>query len=302
MTTTNSTAADPAPSSAQLLTTTTSGVDNLALWNSYRTPDASACKNFNRSGGFTGTATNACYLIRCATEAWGPMGGNWGIRIADEKIIEGATQIWKEMPMVDKVYVIRAELFYPGGIVPAYGQTTLCGINKYGPFTDEEAPKKSLTDALTKALSWLGFASDIHMGLWDDNKHTNRPGQRDDNGQRAGSGSRQPQGQARASQSRTAPQAAASSAPAAAPAAPPSAEAATLSQARKACLDAGLTRDGAAAAAMELTNGQSQAFSAIPAHLLSRMASEGVPAETIARWNAAGAAAAQQQQQQQVAA
>ena len=43
----------------------------------------------------------------------------------------------------------------------------------FGPFTDEEAPKKSLTDALSKAMSWLGFAADIHLGRWDDNKYVN---------------------------------------------------------------------------------------------------------------------------------
>jgi hypothetical protein len=49
-----------------------------------------------------------------------------------------------------------------------FGQTTFVGSNKYGPFTDEEAPKKSLTDATTKALSMLGFGGDIFTGLYDD--------------------------------------------------------------------------------------------------------------------------------------
>ena len=43
------------------------------------------------------------------------------------------------------------------GEVTHFGQTTFVGANKHGLFTDEEAPKKSLTDATNKALSMLGF-------------------------------------------------------------------------------------------------------------------------------------------------
>ena len=210
--------------------------DNLAIWNSNRTPDRSATKEFKRSGGFNGTAINAVYLIRCATELWGPMGGAWGIRVVDEKIIEGATHVIGDNMFTDKVYVIRAELYYPGGTVPSYGQTIFAGVNKYGPYTDEEAPKKTLTDALTKALSWLGFASDIHMGLWDDNKHVNNQ---------------------------------------------------VLAEARKRAIAAGLTPAGAAAAALELTQGASQSFNEIPSAVLQRIASAGLSAETVSKWNGA---------------
>ena len=145
--------------------------NNLELWNKVRTPDPGATKAFSRSGGFKGTATNAVYLIQKATELWGPMGGNWGVDIVEDKTIQGAPIILVDGgPVVgyELLHVIRINLRHPGGIVPGYGQTMLVGKNKYGTFTDEEAPKKSLTDALTKALSWLGFAADIHMGLWDD--------------------------------------------------------------------------------------------------------------------------------------
>lgn len=150
--------------------------NNLELWNKVRTPDPGATKSFSRTGGFKGTATNAVYLIQKATELWGPMGGNWGVDIVEDKTIQGAPIILVEGgPVVghELLHVIRINLRHPGGVVPGYGQTMLVGKNKYGTFTDEEAPKKSLTDALTKALSWLGFAADIHMGLWDDSKYVN---------------------------------------------------------------------------------------------------------------------------------
>src|SRR5690606_33640239 len=59
------------------------------------------------------------------------------------------------------------------GEVVQFGQTTFVGRNKNGFFTDEEAPKKSLTDAMSKCLSLLGFSADIHLGRFDDNKYVN---------------------------------------------------------------------------------------------------------------------------------
>lgn len=147
---------------------------NLALWESVCETDPRYTKEFNRGGGFKGTATNAVYLVKRATEVWGPMGGNWGIRIVKEETIEGAPiMIDGHVICREVIHKITAEIFHPGGVVPAIGQTTFVGRNKNGIYTDEEAPKKSLTDALSKGLSWLGFSADIHLGLYDDNKYVN---------------------------------------------------------------------------------------------------------------------------------
>lgn len=148
---------------------------HMTLWDSVRTPDPSATKSFSRSGGFKGTATNAVYLIQRATELWGPMGGKWGVDIVEDRVFQGAPMLGDAGQVIghEQLHVIRISLRHPDGVVPGYGQTMMVGKNKWGPFTDEEAPKKSLTDALTKAMSWLGFAADIHLGLWDDNKYVN---------------------------------------------------------------------------------------------------------------------------------
>ena len=39
---------------------------------------------------------------------------------------------------------------------------------------DDEAPKKAMTDALTKAFSHLGLCSDIFMGKFDDSKYVQK--------------------------------------------------------------------------------------------------------------------------------
>jgi hypothetical protein len=45
--------------------------------------------------------------------------------------------------------------------------------NKYGVFTDEEAPKKSITDCIGKCAVLLGVGADVHLGMFDDHKYVN---------------------------------------------------------------------------------------------------------------------------------
>lgn len=137
--------------------------DNLKLWASVEKTDPKYTKPFSKAGGFSGTAINATYLIHKATSLWGPIGGTWGPVVEDEKYVTGADGTI--------IHVLRIRFRHPGGEFPSYGQTTFVGKNKNGQFTDEEAPKKSLTDAITKALSMLGFSADVFLGLYDDNKY-----------------------------------------------------------------------------------------------------------------------------------
>ena len=139
--------------------------ENLKVWNAVEKTDPKFTKAFSKAGGFSGTAINATYLIKKATELWGPIGGTWGPEVEDERYVEGAEGTI--------VHVLRIKLRHPTGWLHAYGQTTFVGKNKHGPFTDEEAPKKSLTDAISKGLSMLGFSADVFLGLYDDNKYVN---------------------------------------------------------------------------------------------------------------------------------
>ncbi len=152
--------------------------DNLALWNSVSETDPKYTKGFNRGGGFKGTSTNATYLARKATERWGPIGIGWGVEVLDEELMQGKPLVTDNGPVTHElIHKVRAKLWYKQdgetGEVMHFGQTTFVGLNKNGLFTDEEAPKKSLTDAMAKCLSLLGFSADIFMGLYDDNKYVN---------------------------------------------------------------------------------------------------------------------------------
>lgn len=143
--------------------------NNLRIWKAVEQTDPHFTKQFNRGGGFKGTATNATYLFKKATATFGPLGIGWGWNVIDEKYQPGQDK--------DVIHVVRIKLWYEldgkRGEIEHFGQTTFVGKNRNGYFTDEEAPKKSLTDAISKSLSGLGFAADIHLGLYDDNRYVN---------------------------------------------------------------------------------------------------------------------------------
>ena len=162
-------------------------MSNTSLWERVATTDPNHTKEFNRGGGFKGTAINPTYQMLKATEIFGPVGMGFGWKVADNSYVHGGVHDGEG----DVIHVILLDLWYrvtakfvemmPEAqeflgqvcVVTHFGQTTFVGRNKNGPYTDEEAPKKSLTDAVSKCLSCLGFSADIHMGLYDSNKYVN---------------------------------------------------------------------------------------------------------------------------------
>lgn len=137
-------------------------MSNTALWDSVCKTDPSHTKKFTKAGGFSGTAIKPFYLMHKATETFGICGIGWG---------------WNELEniVVGGVWCSKVELWFmqnnQRGAIQQWGQTVMQGKNKNGEFVDEEAPKKAVTDAVTKCLSYLGFAGDVHMGLFDDSKY-----------------------------------------------------------------------------------------------------------------------------------
>ena len=63
------------------------------------------------------------------------------------------------------------------GELEQLGQTRAAYTTAKAKFlVDEDAPKKSVTDALVKCASYLGFAGDIFSGRWDDSKYVEQAG------------------------------------------------------------------------------------------------------------------------------
>lgn len=143
--------------------------DNLALWNAVEKTDPSHTKAITGKA-YSGTSPKPHYLVHKATETFGPIGIGWGFAIVDERIEEGAGG--------EKLHIARVKVWYEWsgkrGEVEHIGGTQFSGTRRNGnTFTDEDAPKKSVTDALVKALSMIGFAGDIFMGRYDDSKYVN---------------------------------------------------------------------------------------------------------------------------------
>ena len=146
---------------------------NLAVWNREEKTDPKFTKPITGKA-FRGTALNGTYVMKRLTDAFGPVGWGWGYHASYEDV---------HFPHGASLNFCMIEFYYyPFGRLDAderriatfsqVGGTELSGHRKDGkPFADDEARKKSLTDALLKAASHIGIGGDIHLGLFDDSKY-----------------------------------------------------------------------------------------------------------------------------------
>jgi hypothetical protein len=139
---------------------------NTTIWEKLCETDPSRTKDFRK--GFSGTSINPNYIYEKLTAVFGPCGIGWGFEVAKEGYIQGHGE--------EQTHEVLIGFWYMSGTVrsapiPAYGCTAYVLKDKNGWHTDEDAPKKSMTDALTKASQLIGMSADIFGGLWDDNKY-----------------------------------------------------------------------------------------------------------------------------------
>jgi len=127
--------------------------NSMELWNQVCETDPALTKRVDTRGGFTSVCAQA--QVKRATELWGPYGDKWGTRalhwncLVSGEVIVGVS--------------LTTDFYYPGGEFPIASDMT------YKPSDDTH--KKLLTDVTTKALSKLGFNSDLFEGKFDDNKY-----------------------------------------------------------------------------------------------------------------------------------
>jgi hypothetical protein len=146
--------------------------ENLALWELVEKTPPDQTKAITGKP-YKGNSPKPHWLVRKATETFGPCGIGWGFEIVDEKLLDGALLAEN---FHERIHMARVRVWYEWngkrGTVEHVGQTVFCGKRNTGqPFTDEDAPKKSVTDGLVKALSMIGFAGDIFLGRYDDSKY-----------------------------------------------------------------------------------------------------------------------------------
>lgn len=152
---------------------------NLRLWSQVEQTHPDFVRGFSGSDGFNGTGINPTYLVRKATEMFGPVGIGWGYDIVKEEYVKGAPLGFDadgNMYGTVLIHVVQLKFWFKladgsKGEVTHFGGTTFIGKGEYGIFTDEDAPKKSVTDALGKCMSMAGFSADVYMGKYDDQKY-----------------------------------------------------------------------------------------------------------------------------------
>lgn len=163
--------------------------ENLHIWKSVQRTDPRFTKPVE-GAGYVATSINAEYMFMRATEVFGPIGEGWGYTILEEKMLAGA-------PMSEAIYddnkkyignrlirdadgtliceqnhSIKIQFWYlvegdVRGEIESYGATPYMYKTNKGIKADNEVIKKSLTDAIKKALSMLGFSADVWLGMHD---------------------------------------------------------------------------------------------------------------------------------------
>lgn len=142
-------------------------MSNKAIWDQAFTTDPKFVKNITGKQ-YQGSSPSPFWIVRRATEIFGPCGLGWGYNILSERI--------ERFGEVDTVHIAMVEVWYmhegKRGSFQHIGQTKMSyKTSKGGVMLDEDAPKKSVTDALVKGLSMIGFAGDIFLGRWDDSSY-----------------------------------------------------------------------------------------------------------------------------------
>lgn len=141
--------------------------ENMKFWESVKKTDPSRVKAITGKQ-YKGNSPQPYYLVERMTECFGMCGIGWGLNIVNERM--------ERLTDNDVLHVAVVELWYEHegkrGSITQIGQTKACYKTSSGSMlVDEDAPKKSVTDAMTKCMSYLGFAGDIFSGQWDDSKY-----------------------------------------------------------------------------------------------------------------------------------
>ncbi|MNF71208.1 hypothetical protein D3C84_531540 [compost metagenome] len=155
---------------------------NMRIWEQVETTETRFTKPA-KVGGQEITSLNGTAMIMKATEIFGPVGIGFGWTVMEERFDKSGEIFSGEG---DKRFSLGHELNHTikikfwfvldgrRGELEQYGCTKYFYKSTFGTTTDGEAPKKSLTDAIKKSLSMLGFSADVFLGMFDDIEYVNQ--------------------------------------------------------------------------------------------------------------------------------
>jgi len=142
---------------------------NMEIWDNLKTPPTTALKKIG-GGRLSGmTDINPQWRWEKLTETFGPCGDGWHFNIV---------RLWTEPGSDGQVMAFaHIELFIKQfeSSIPGIGGSMLISNEKKGPYSNDEAFKMAVTDALGTASKMVGLGSDIYMGKWDGSKYKEDP-------------------------------------------------------------------------------------------------------------------------------
>ena len=147
---------------------------NMELW--YLVDQTNPDDTKQVSFGRTFTSIDPYSQIKRATALWGPMGDRWGADATHDTMTIQSSEGPRVIAICDVrlwVVLIEENERHEYQVGPIRG---MCPISDYVGQAkrfkiDDDAGKKAYTDALTKALSYLGFNNDVFRGKFDDVKY-----------------------------------------------------------------------------------------------------------------------------------
>lgn len=154
---------------------------NLEIWDKVKHVDASATKQANVDGNKQ-TSINTLYPVKLMTEALGPIGKNWKYEIDYERfdntkpmmmkgehVKDGDNLLWEQTHTLCLNLYVKHEGETEFSRYQHFGHTKYRYVTQTGKImVDHEYAKKSVSDALKKALSLLGVCADVYSGDFDD--------------------------------------------------------------------------------------------------------------------------------------
>lgn len=154
--------------------------DNLRIYDAVRKVPQEAIRPI-AAGRLKGMSDiNPMWRIKKLTEMFGPCGEGWYYTDPDVQYIPGASGTIACIVHTSISYKTDDGWSHP---VPGIGGSMYVSQEKNGLYTDDEAPKKALTDALSVACKALGIGADVYWEK-DRTKYTEHQKTADDAAQK----------------------------------------------------------------------------------------------------------------------
>ena len=132
--------------------------DNMRYYEKVRSVPKDALKSFS-NGRFTGTDINPMWRIKMLTEIFGPAGIGWYYDITRQWTETGANGEVAAFVNINLFVKVGDEWSKP---IQGNGGSMLVSQERNGLYTDDEAFKKALTDAISVSCKALGFAANVY--------------------------------------------------------------------------------------------------------------------------------------------